>query len=237
MISAATIDLAVTSAAMVFVYLVSITAIGVVQALITAQLGDTSAVDEGYLTLDPRAYYDSLGLMSLLIFGMGWARNFPFRPEALHAPFRKAKIALVYSLQPLLALVLALSAVISSIKLVGPNALLIVYQYTSLHALFRSFNIQALSEICGVSPALLVVFIMLVSMTAINTFIAVWSIISQLWDHTLRSITSNYHTYMPGFAWAMFIVPYLMFLFLFPVLHYAVLKIIMLIATQALPVF
>jgi Zn-dependent protease len=63
-------------------------------ALAAYKLGDTTARDEGRLTLNPLRHIDIIGFIFILFAGFGWARPVRFNPERLKHPRRdKAIIA------------------------------------------------------------------------------------------------------------------------------------------------
>lgn len=224
MISAETANFVIALVSMVFVYLASITCIGAIQAWVSARLGDESAVEAGYLSFNPAVYYDTLGFISLLVFGFGWSRTFPFHPDSLTNPFKKLKIFCVYLVQPLAATILALIAIVTSTVIIGPHALLIVYHYTSIHSIFRSLNMQVLTEMCGASAPLLVVLVLLISTAAINIFLTAWSIVNSIWDHTLYLGTTRNYRWMQHAEWISLAAPLCLFIFLFPVVHFFMLN-------------
>ena len=49
-------------------------------------LGDTTARDEGRLTLNPLAHLDLLGTLMFLVVGFGWARPVPVDPSYAKHP-------------------------------------------------------------------------------------------------------------------------------------------------------
>ncbi|GMO51876.1 MAG: site-2 protease family protein [Termitinemataceae bacterium] len=52
------------------------------------KLGDTTAKDQGRLTLDPIKHIDPIGLLFIVIAGFGWAKPVQFNPSALKHPKR-----------------------------------------------------------------------------------------------------------------------------------------------------
>jgi Zn-dependent protease len=63
-------------------------------ALAAYKLGDTTAQEDGRLTLDPFKHIDIIGLIFIIIAGFGWAKPVKFNPNALKHPNRdKAIIA------------------------------------------------------------------------------------------------------------------------------------------------
>jgi len=72
-------------------------------ALAAYKLGDTSAAEDGRLTLDPFKHIDIIGLIFIIIAGFGWAKPVQFYPDRLKHPRRdKAIIAAAGPLSNLL---------------------------------------------------------------------------------------------------------------------------------------
>jgi Zn-dependent protease len=64
-------------------------------AFVAHILGDSTAKDEGRLTLNPLRHIDPLGMLFIVIAGFGWARPVRFTPQNLGHPRRdRALIAL-----------------------------------------------------------------------------------------------------------------------------------------------
>lgn len=224
MMSAETANFVIALVSMIFVYLASITCIGAIQAWVAARLGDESAVEEGYLSLNPAVYCDPMGFISLLVFGFGWSRTFPFQPDALTNPFKTIKILCVHLVRPLAATILALASIVASTALMGPDAFFIIYHYTSIHSIFRSLNMQALTALCGASAPILVLVVILVSAAAINIFFSAWSIVNSIWDHTLYLGATRNYRWMRHAEWLSLVIPLCLFILLFPVVHYFMLN-------------
>ncbi len=88
--------------------LLGLTAHEFMHAWAAFRLGDTTARDEGRLTLNPLRHVDPLGFLFLIVAGFGWAKPVRFSREKLKAPKRdEAFIAIA---GPLANLVLALLA-------------------------------------------------------------------------------------------------------------------------------
>jgi Zn-dependent protease len=80
-------------------------------ALAAYRLGDTTARDEGRLTLNPVKHIDPFGLILLLVAGFGWAKPVRFDPTKFRHPRRdEAIVAMAGPFSNLLlAVLLALS--------------------------------------------------------------------------------------------------------------------------------
>jgi Zn-dependent protease len=58
------------------------------------KLGDTTAKEQGRLTLNPAKHIDPIGMLFIIFAGFGWAKPVQFTPDALRHPRRdKALIA------------------------------------------------------------------------------------------------------------------------------------------------
>lgn len=74
-------------------------------AWVSDKLGDPTARMAGRLTLNPIKHFDPLGLLSMLIIGVGWAK--PVRVDARYYKSRKLGMALTAAAGPLSNLILA----------------------------------------------------------------------------------------------------------------------------------
>ena len=57
-------------------------------AWVANKLGDPTAAMLGRLTLDPRKHLDPIGLLSMFLIGLGWARPVPINPRYYKHPRR-----------------------------------------------------------------------------------------------------------------------------------------------------
>ncbi|MEG0305768.1 MAG: site-2 protease family protein, partial [Oscillospiraceae bacterium] len=55
-------------------------------ALVSSWLGDSTAKDNGRLTLNPMAHFDLLGAMCMILTGFGWARPVPIGANRFKHP-------------------------------------------------------------------------------------------------------------------------------------------------------
>lgn len=70
-------------AAFIVVFVLSLSVHEAAHALAGFWLGDTTAMRQGRLTLNPVAHIDPLGFISLLLLGFGWGKPVPFNPYQL----------------------------------------------------------------------------------------------------------------------------------------------------------
>ncbi|MDR1900781.1 MAG: site-2 protease family protein [Treponema sp.] len=71
------------------------------------KLGDTTARDQGRISLNPLKHIDPLGLLFIVFAGFGWAKPVQFNPDALRRPKRDK--ALIAAAGPLANLILGLA--------------------------------------------------------------------------------------------------------------------------------
>ncbi len=88
------------------------------------KLGDPTAKYMRRLTLNPLSHLDPLGTVSMLFFGIGWAKPVPIDPRYFKKP--KKGMALVGLAGPLSNLILAfIAALLRRITIVGINAIIL----------------------------------------------------------------------------------------------------------------
>jgi Zn-dependent protease len=87
-------------------------------ALCAWKLGDSTAKDQGRITLNPLKHIDPIGFIFILIAGFGWAKPVQFNPERL-SHFRRDK-ALIAAAGPASNLVLGVLLVLI-IKAILPS--------------------------------------------------------------------------------------------------------------------
>lgn len=69
-------------------------------ALTAERLGDSTARDQGRLTLNPLAHIDLMGLLCLLLVGFGWGKPVPFNPYNLNPRFQKTGPGIIAAAGP-----------------------------------------------------------------------------------------------------------------------------------------
>lgn len=97
-------------------------------------LGDNTAKEAGRLSLNPIKHIDPLGLISLLIFGFGWAKPVPIRSDKFKNP--KLGMTLTAFAGPLSNFVLAFAALLIALvlEIILPNSSRYIYLFKILSA-------------------------------------------------------------------------------------------------------
>jgi Zn-dependent protease len=136
-------------------------------AFVAYRLGDSTAMKQGRLSLDPRRHLDVLGSLMVLTVGFGWAKPVPVNPNYLRNG--KTGMAIVAAAGPISNLIMAgLAAILLRVGLSGvpemmtldllPNVLpsiggfLLVF--INLNVLLFFFNLIPLAPLDGFNVVL-----------------------------------------------------------------------------------
>lgn len=92
------------------VYFLSAIFNGFFQAAYAKLLGDDTAENNGFLSLNPLVYIDLIGMIALFFIGIGWSKSVPFDSNVVKGPLRKLKIAFFYAMEVISRICLALIA-------------------------------------------------------------------------------------------------------------------------------
>lgn len=167
-------ELVVTTLAFVIVYLISATIGGYLTAIYARLIGDDSAQESGFISLNPFQHIDILGFILLLLFQFGWGRTVPLNGANIHAPHRKLKLFSLYFIRSFIHFLLAtLSFFLLSIFYKGMTIDDIISE------VFVSTNIplgQAYKS-AGLSPFQLAIALLLIIFVFYNLFRAVFSLV------------------------------------------------------------
>jgi hypothetical protein len=104
-------------------YLVAVTVSGAFRAWVAKKVGDPTAESLGFLTLNPIAHIDPLGLAVLFIFYFGWGRYVPINPLFIHYPHRGLKLAAAYFADVFAHLVMAILGIFILVIAFGKQVL------------------------------------------------------------------------------------------------------------------
>jgi hypothetical protein len=80
---------------------------GYFQAWVARKLGDDTAEEEGFLTLNPTVYIDPIGFILFLWTGFGWGKPVPINPFNFHGKHRRIEMLFTYGSQTIANAVLA----------------------------------------------------------------------------------------------------------------------------------
>lgn len=157
-----------------FAYCISVTLSGAGQAYIASRMGDTTAKDEGFLSLNPFDHVDLVGAFMLVLFKFGWGRQIPINPFYIKPRWYTLRLLFVYSSEALISIALALCALIFLVVFFKIDALFFaVEMFFSGSTPTRSF-VQAFPH---THSLVIVGSLFLLSVVFFNVFIATYSIL------------------------------------------------------------
>jgi hypothetical protein len=123
MVTLRTIEFVISCVTLLIAYLIVETLSGAFRAWTAKEAGDDTAADLGFLTLNPLAHIDPIGMALLFILGFGWGRYVPINFSNIQEPYRQAKILIVYFSDIFAHMVLALIALVALLKIFDLDAL------------------------------------------------------------------------------------------------------------------
>lgn len=152
-------------------YLISVSITGFLRAWIADAMGDSTGKDLGFLTLNPFAHVDIVGLMVLFWIGFGWGRYIPVLPERVGNRFKAMIVAFSDTIAHALLYFFGLCLLIVMLGSQAPGIVL---------AMFHS-RIPVLSLVTQHFPALSsftsIVVLIVVGITFLNLVLATVSLI------------------------------------------------------------
>ena len=77
---------------LVLSYMILVTLVGYFRALIAKWMGDNTAEQQGFLSLNPAVHVDLFGLILLILLRIGWGRQIPINPTNIHGRLRWLKL-------------------------------------------------------------------------------------------------------------------------------------------------
>ncbi len=148
-------------------YLLAIGPMGFINAWIGKVVGDTTAEDEGLLTLDPLVHIDPLGFICLLLSGLGWSKMKPIQIGYITEPWYRLKVFFALFGETFFAIIFALITLIILI-IVGAHSVDLVADPSSIGiaiatVLFRTIFIFLFMGIARFIYGIIVVTILLLS--------------------------------------------------------------------------
>ncbi len=124
-------------------------------AFVAKLLGDTTAEEQGRITLNPISHLDPMGTIGLLVFGIGWAKAVPVTPYRARKVSQKTAMALTAAAGPISNVIVSLGfMIIAKIVIVASGlndtAVLLTGQYPST----AYYVVQALLMIVNINLSL-----------------------------------------------------------------------------------
>ena len=166
---------------------------GFMQAAVAHAMGDSTAKNEGYMSLNPFVHVDFFGLLALIFLGVGWLQTVPLDPYAIQGRWREGKLFLFYMTEALASIFLAIIALFIALAFYGADLIfklitnLFMY-YGKFFFLFSSSGAHLhIAELFSKHPSssAVVVAFLLVSLVYLTMVIATISIIVNIFRYAM----------------------------------------------------
>lgn len=165
---------------LVVAYFFSHTINGTLQSYFIDKLGDSTAKDAGYLSLNPLNHLDTFGFLALIFLGIGWLQTVPIDPYAFTGQLRYLRLFFAFMAESLISIVIASVTLFFSVFMYGyaitTKLIYKLFMYYSKFFLFL-FSSSAQLNIASVFPdhhsnVSIVLAFFLVSLVYLNILIA-----------------------------------------------------------------
>jgi hypothetical protein len=177
-------------------YVISVTAAGCFSAWFAYQMGDETAVECGFFTLNPLMHIDIVGTLFLVLYSFGWSRYIPINPFNIHGRLRVLKIAAAFLAEPVAYLLIGSFALVGIFAIFGP-------QMPAHFPLGQAFPMM--------SSYYLSIGAILIAMLYINMMLAVITLLTNLCGMGMMYLTERNPEYIMYTGLAMTLVPMLCF--------------------------
>lgn len=113
----------------ILAYAISATVTGCFVSWFTYKMGDDTAVEEGFYTLNPLVHVDIIGTLFLMLYGFGWGRYIPINPFNMRGRFAWLKTGAAFLAEPVAYLMLGWSALIMLSVIFGDSILTTIISF------------------------------------------------------------------------------------------------------------
>ena len=198
-------------------YFISHTINGFLQSWIISLLGDDTAKEAGYMSLNPLMHVDLFGLLALVFLGIGWLQTVPIDPYAFIGAWRYLRLLVAYFTEATISILIAILSLFLSVYFYGyyltAHLIMQLFNYYSKFflALFSGaghLNIAALFA-QQQSPATIALAFLLVSLVYFNILVATISIIFNAFRYILVVGFERGYSYIEYAEFLSFIGPFL----------------------------
>lgn len=126
-------------------YTISVTLAGYFTAWTAFSMGDETATDEGFLSLNPFMHMDIVGTLFIMLYGFGWGKFVPINPFNIQGPARPFKIAWAFVAKSVAHLAIAFFSLVLMIALFGQKVLLLLMSGVPMAKVFPESTSYLLS--------------------------------------------------------------------------------------------
>lgn len=214
MVNVKSAEFLITFITFALVYIVSVTFVGYFHAWVTEKMGDDTAVESGFLTLNPLQHIDTIGMLCLLLFRIGWGARIPIDPakiEARSTVVRWLKLYTAYWSDAVAHIALATIAMTGLVVIFGHMVLQISADMMLNGELSHIRFAQVYPD---VSSWVISVALILIACIYLNVFLAVFSFVFYGLELLMMFLTENSPEYAQYSGWFTFLIYFLLVLLL-----------------------
>lgn len=132
-------------------YFISHTINGSLQATFLNVLGDPTAKNEGYQSLNPLDHVDLAGFLALFILGIGWLQTVPIDPHSFTGSLRYLRLLIAFALEAMISVSIATLALFASVYFYGYA--LTIHLILKLFTYYSKFFLLFLSSTASLNIA------------------------------------------------------------------------------------
>lgn len=160
----------INSITFLLAYFFVVTTTGAFRAWVAEKMGDDTAEQLGFLTLNPIIHASPIGLVLLILTSFGWGKHVPINPFNFYGKNRYLRMAIAYYSNVFLHMVLAIIGLCILLWWFGPMVINFVYS-----AIGRDiFSHASMGQFfTGYSTISLVIGFIIVAMVALHIGLAV----------------------------------------------------------------
>lgn len=214
MINVQSAEFFITLITFALVYTVSVALVGYFHAWVTDKMGDDTAAELGYMTLNPAQHVDFMGVLCLFLFRIGWGARIPIDSTKIQARSilgRWVKLYTAYWSDALAHVALATIAMTGLVIIFGHNVLqLSADMMLSGELSHMRFSLQY----PDVSSMVISIALVLIACIYLNVFLAVFSFVFYGLELLMMYLTENSPEYAQYSGAFTFLIYFLLVLLL-----------------------
>lgn len=153
---------------MAIAYLITVSLAGFFRAWTALRLGDDTPALLGFLTLNPLAHIDLIGVIILYFYRCGWGRFIPINPLNIHGRYRWLNITCAYLSDLVVYFALALFSLIALVVFYGKQITI----YASPMIISGAFSHHKFAQFYPEGSSLAITLaVLLIELLFMNTFL------------------------------------------------------------------
>ncbi len=184
----------------VLAYIISVTCAGFFTSWVALKMGDDTPEQNGFLTLNPLAHLDLMGLAFMMLFRFGWGRFIPINPFNITGRHKIIKLLTAFLAEPVCYVLISITSFVLMIAIMGKEVL------------FASAGFfDALPHLSSYSFA---IGLILISMMVVNMMLAIITFLVNMVGLAVMTYMEKNPEYMQYTSLIMVLVP-ITFFYLF----------------------